>query len=134
MATKDDAMLVIEFSRWAKEWGFYEANSWLRENRDKWNTYEVFRDALPPSSEGYHHVHTVLGFYENLGLFYRHRVIDTNLLFDWLDFVDPWSRLAAVALGLRDDAENPDLWTNFELLARDQRGWLERRDAHGTAT
>lgn len=127
MATREDAMLIIEFSRWAKDWGFYDANDWIRQHRSELARYEDFTRNFPRTSDGYRHAHTVLGYYENLGLFYRHDVIDTDILFDWLNFVDPWERLSHLALGLRAEAANPALWTNFERLAGDQRAWLDKQ-------
>jgi hypothetical protein len=120
-------MLIIEFSRWAKDWGFHEADDWVRAHRAELATYQDFVTNFPRTTPGYRHVQTVLGYYENLGLFYRHNVIDVDLLFDRLNFVDPWQRLSHLALGLRAQATNPALWTSFEQLATDQREWLEKQ-------
>lgn len=122
MATPDDARLIIEFSRWAEEWHFYEANHWIM-SEEYLAEYRPFVERYPEGSVEYQHVTKVLGYYENLGLFYKHGVIDRELLFDWLDFSDAWDRVASFAHGMRAATENPKLWANFERLVEDQQAW-----------
>lgn len=125
MATRQDALLIIEFSRWANEWGFHDSNRWIREHRSMLESFETFSSSCPRESEGFMHVHTVLGYYENLGLFFKHGVIDEALLLDWLDFVGPWdSVLGALALGLREASAEARAWENFEALVDAQRQHL----------
>lgn len=126
MATYYDARLIIELSRWAQDWGFHEANAWLEQHADELRDYADFKRRFPAGTSEFKHIFTVLGFFENVGLFRKHGVIDEELLFDWLDFTRPWSELAAVALGHRKDRENPTLWQNFEALAQGQRHWKAR--------
>ena len=123
MATYHDARLVLELSRWAQDWGFHEANSWVF-GRQFPADYPAFEANCPVGSEGYSAVHKVLGFYENVGLFLEHGVIDAPFLFDWLDAVSVWDRVGPVALGLRRQAGIPALWRSFERLAERQRAHL----------
>jgi hypothetical protein len=120
MATYHDARLVLELSRWAQEWGFHEANRWVWSSRFPAD-YAAFQSDCPAESEGYSAVHKVLGFYENVGLFLEHGVVDGPFLFDWLDAVSVWDRVRPVALGLRREANIPALWRSFERLAERQR-------------
>lgn len=121
MATKEDARLIIEFSRWAIDWGFHEANVWIAGHAADVSSYQSFVETYPPGTPEHRHPFTVLGYFENLGLFYKHNVIDEALLFDWLDFCGPWNKLSSFAYSHREDKQNPQLWGNFEALAQAQR-------------
>jgi hypothetical protein len=121
MATADDARLIVEFSRWALEWGFHEANAWTRGHAEMLTDYEVFVTAYPPGTVEHRHPFTVLGYFENLGLFFKHHVIDEDLLLDWLDFTSPWQQFEKFVQSQRELRGQPALWENFEALATAQR-------------
>lgn len=129
MASHEDARLIVEFSNWARTWGFHEANSWVTLHQDALQDYRSFGKKFPPGTPEYRHPFTVLGYFENLGLFYKHKVIDEALLFDWLDFRRPWRILESFALADRVAEGNDDLWIHFELLARDQASTKARLQA-----
>lgn len=128
LATHEDARLIIDLSRWAQEWGFHDANRWVRSHVTELTEYDTFIVEHPPGSNEYKHPFTVLGYFENVGLFHKHNVIDEPLLFDWLDFEGPWKLLGDFALAHRTDAGEPTLWCNFEALARHQQ---QRRATDG---
>lgn len=125
MATQGDARLIIEFSQWAHTWGFHESNSWVYRNPEEVRDYGEFVKRFPPGTSEHRHPFTVLGYFENIGLFYKHDVIDKALLFDWLDYTRHWRLLGAFALGHRKSEENQRLWRNFERLASDQAAWKD---------
>ncbi len=120
MATHQDAMLIIEFSRWAEDWGFHPANRWVRGHLEEVRDFDTFKRLHPPGTDEHRHPFTVLGYFENLGLFHRHGVIDEDLLFDWLNFIEPWELLSGFARSHRDASGNPGLWEHFERLAAEQ--------------
>lgn len=126
MATHEDAKLVIELSRWAQEWGFHDANRWIRAHEDEVRSYETFIEKHPVGSGEYKQPFTVLGYFENIGLFFKHEVLDVPLLFDWLDFEGPWELLQEFALSHRASRGEPTLWENFERLAQAQRKYRTR--------
>lgn len=130
-ATADEARLIVEFSNWAQTWGFHPANRWVVQHRSELKDYEQFQVDHPAGSDGHTSIYRVLGYYENIGLFYKHEAINRDLLFDWLDFCEPWSIVADYALAERAAGANPTLWANFELLATDQRKYMERPGSDG---
>ena len=76
MATYQDARLIIELSKWAQDWGFHESNQWIRSLEKAPENYREFASEYPPGSKEHRHPFTVLGYFENIGLFLKHEVVD----------------------------------------------------------
>jgi hypothetical protein len=125
VATPDDARLIIDLSQWAVDRGFHQANAWLWKNIEDVQDYDAFVEKYPADSEERPYPWSVLGYFENIGLFHKHDVIDRAMLFDWLEFDGYWQVLENFVVGNRKAKDNPELWTNFEKLVADQRAWRE---------
>lgn len=80
--------------------------------------YEEFIDRCPPGSDGHQDLHRFLGFFETVATLWKHDLFNEKLLLDWL-FI-PWDRVEAIALGMREARELPQLYENFEKLGRRQ--------------
>ncbi len=55
-----------------------------------------------------------------VGALYKPGLLNRELLFDWLAVAPIWDRLKGFALGMRKDRKVPQLWENFELMAKAQ--------------
>lgn len=119
MTAYEDARIIIEFSRWALEFGLHDAERWISEHMSELDDYRKFKDRYGPDSRERLYPFSALGYYENLGLFYKHGAVSPAMLFDWLDFTEAWENLRAFALSHREASGLP-LWTNFEGLAKAQ--------------
>ncbi|MFI5036386.1 MAG: hypothetical protein ACHQFZ_09315 [Acidimicrobiales bacterium] len=108
MAAKhEDAMLIVQLSRWSTEMGLDRAMK------------EIFSDGFDAGdgSSDNESVRTVLGFGETVGTLVKHNLLDWDLLSDlfWIDGM--WRQVAAQARFARERAGEPSLYEHFEALA-----------------
>ena len=116
--TKDDANLMIQFLRWGAAEGVQDAMNWVWSDDFIFN-YDEFIAKYPRGSEEYGKVTKVCGWFESIGTLYKQGLFNGELLFDWLTVKLPWSRLSGFAMGVRDAAEEPRLYENFEAMAKE---------------
>jgi len=119
--TYDDATLVVQLAQWASASGAEEASSWMFSDEFT-PDYAEFLKKYPAGSEGWAKASKILGWYETVGAFYKHGLINEALLFDLqaTDFV--WERMKGIALGMREEFGDAALYENFEAMAKAQKG------------
>jgi hypothetical protein len=106
--TREDAALIVELAKWGTMTGLPEASRVVF--ADDFDGESA--DALDP------HVQTMLVFHETVGTLVKHKLLDRDLVLDWLWVSGAWERVAAAALEARERAGVPELWENFEALAK----------------
>jgi hypothetical protein len=108
--TREDAALIVELAKWGAMIGLAEASRTIfSDDFDRESA-----EALDP------HVQTVLVFHETVGTLVKNKLLDRDLVLDWLWVSGAWARVGAAALEARAHADVPQLWENFEALAGSQ--------------
>jgi Domain of unknown function (DUF4760) len=106
-AKHEDAMLVVELSRWSTELGLDKAMK------------EIFSDGFSAGdgSSDNESARTVLNFCETVGSLVKHNLLDWDLLSDlfWIDGM--WKRVEPFARFARQRTGEPRLYEHFEALA-----------------
>lgn len=107
VAKHEDAMVLIQLSRWGTELGLEDAMK------------EIFADGFDPGdgSSQNESVRKVLNFGETVGSLVKHKVLDWDLLSDlfWIDGM--WRQVRAHAKYQRQRTGEPRLYEHFEALA-----------------
>lgn len=108
--TYDDANLLMQIMIWGDQRGTEQAGQ------------AIFGDDFDPETVSIddESVRKVLGFFEVTGTFVKQGVLDAGLVYDMWTVATTWGRLANVALRMREKMNEPRLWENFELLAKNQ--------------
>jgi hypothetical protein len=108
--TREDATLIVELGKWGAMIGLPEASR------------KIFADDF--DAEGAdaldEEVQTVLVWHETIGTLVKNHLLDRDLVYDWLWVSGSWNRVAAAALAAREEAGVPELFENFEELAKGQ--------------
>ena len=81
--------------------------------------YDEFIAQYPRGSKEYGNATKVCGWFESIGTLYKQNLLNGELLFDWLTIKLPWSRLSGFAKGVRNEAGEPRLYENFEMMAKE---------------
>ena len=116
--TYQDAKLIIQMAQLSS--GMDTARAWIWS--DKFiPDFPKFIKKYPKGSEEYSNVMKISGWMELLGTFYKHKLINEELLFDWLAVDLVWERLKGFVLGERDAAGYPKLYENFEAMAKAEK-------------
>jgi hypothetical protein len=107
MAKHEDAMIVIQLSRWSTEMGLGGAMK------------EIFADGFDASSGSADNdsVRTVLHFGETVASLVKHNVLDWDLISDLFDIAGMWGQVKASAEYERNRHGEPRLYEHFEALA-----------------
>jgi hypothetical protein len=65
----------------------------------------------------------VSGFWDGLGLLYRKRIVDKQLVKEFYQFAVPfeWEKVKPIILGIREKNQEPELYNEFEYLAGEMR-------------
>ena len=79
--------------------------------------YKEFIKRYPVGSEEYSKFSKICGHFETIGTLWKHKLINEELLFDWLAVDMVWNRVKGVALGVRQESGEPRLFENFEAMA-----------------
>ena len=108
--TREDANLIVELAKWGSMIGLPEASRTIFS--DDFDAESA--EALDP------HVQTVLVFHETVGTLVKNELLDKELVLDWLWVSGAWERVGQAALEARAAAGEPQLWENFEALAKSQ--------------
>lgn len=83
-------------------------------------TYSAFVKKYPPGSDEFGKLVSLCAWFETVGTLYKHGLLNSDLLFDWLAVEPTWNRVKGFALGMRKARNVPRLWENFELMAKAQ--------------
>jgi hypothetical protein len=107
MAKHEDALIVIQLSRWGTELGIDDALK------------EIFADGFNASDGASDNdsVRKVLNFGETVGSLVKHHVLDWDLLSDLYWIEGMWRQTEAHAKYLREKIGEPRLYEHFEALA-----------------
>jgi hypothetical protein len=108
--TREDATLIVELAKWGAMIGLPDASR------------KIFADDF--DIEGADvldaEVQTVLVWHETIGTLVKNHLLDRDLIYDWLWVSGSWDRVRPAALAAREQAGVPELFENFEELARGQ--------------
>lgn len=111
MSAHDDAVLLIQIAQWGTQMGFQRASRVV-----------LSEDFDPQSARAdEEEVATVLTFGETIGTLTKRALLDTDLVLDWLWVAGLWDRVGPAAEKAREHFGVPDLFENFEALARQQK-------------
>ena len=107
--TRDDAQLMIQIAQWGTSLGVQEAMP------------RIFADDFDPETADAmsdQAVRTMLMFGESIGTLTKNDLLSVELVRDWLWVEGIWSRVGPAALNQRDKFGEPQLYENFEALAK----------------
>ena len=116
-ATYDDAQVMLRCSALFQEANLGPVSAWVFSD-DFPTDYADFISTHPMGSERYGDLMRYAGFFETVATLWKHELFDEDLLLDWL--LVPWSRVARVLTGIREDRGVPRLYENFEALGAAQ--------------
>jgi hypothetical protein len=107
-ATRDDAMLMMQFLRWGTELGLEDALK------------TIFSDDFDPQGEpaASPEVGKILTFGEALGTMVKQGLLNRELVVDLLWVEGIWARVEPHAHKARESDREPRLYENFEALVK----------------
>ena len=110
MPDHHDAALIVQLARWATEMQHEEAVA------------EISRENFDPQSVTIEEpsVRRVLQFGETVGTLTQNGLLDQGLVLDWIWFAGLWERVGPAALREREKRGVPELFENFQALAKAQ--------------
>jgi hypothetical protein len=110
MGSTAEGALMIQIAQWGTSIGLDES---LR---------TVLAEHYAPEQASYEekHVQTILSFGETVATLTKNGCIDQELILDWLWISGMWARVAPAATAQREKLGVPELFENFEALARVQ--------------
>jgi hypothetical protein len=107
--TREDAQLMVQLAQWGTALGIERhLPTILSEDFDP-DTAEVADDES---------VRVVLMLGESIGTLTKHKLLSTDLVYDWLWIEGMWARVGPAALRVRERFGEPRLYENFEALAQ----------------
>jgi len=88
---------------------------------------EARKAAVLPFQGEYQALGTIANFFESMGVFVKHRIIDREIGCDLWAFVvmRNWEALLPVTTFVRRELDTESLWENFEYLANTSQRWIE---------
>jgi hypothetical protein len=110
VANREDATLLVQLAQWGSTMGLEEAQ------------HAVWSDTFDPETASAEDVlvSRILNWGETVGTLTKNGLLDTDLVLDWLWVSGLWARVGPAALRLREKQGVPELYENFEALARRQ--------------
>jgi hypothetical protein len=118
--TQQDAQVMLQLATWYTESHVGEAINWARSDEFT-GDYAEFAKRFPNGTEGRLLLNRILGYYETVGTLWKNRLINEDLLFDWLWVPAGWDLVKGIAIGMRAELANVGLWENFEAMAERER-------------
>ena len=115
-ATREDVQLLLQIeqvfrpSKEAKKFAWSEATK----NGEGWF------DRYGWDSDERVYVNEYSTYFEMCGMLMQMGLIDRDLVLEWLPAQFAWSQVSPVLLEARRVLDAPDLWVNFEALAKAQ--------------
>ena len=117
--TFQDAQIILQIAQLAANNGIHSAMNWLWS--DDFNPdYAEFIKVHPHGSDGYGKARLVAVHYETIGTLWKNKLINEDLLFDWLSVTAVWERLRSLVLAERKAFGIAALGENFQKMARAQ--------------
>jgi len=114
--TYQDANILLKLMKLSTMAGLSAATNWMWSDQFILD-YEDFIKKYPVGSEEYGKVSKICGHYETIGTLWKHKLINEELLFDWLAVDLVWNRVKGIALGVRQESGEPRIFENFEAMA-----------------
>ena len=108
--TREDATLIVELAKWGAMIGLPDASRKIYAD-------DFDPDAAHPLDE---EIQAVLTWHETIGTLVKNHLLDRDLVYDWLWVAGSWDRVGPAALKAREQAGVPELFANFEELAKGQ--------------
>lgn len=115
--TYQDATLILQLMQLHSMAGLSEAMNWIWSDQFI-SDYADFVKKYPANSEENVKVSKICGYFETIGTLWKHKLINEELLFDWLAVAMVWDRVKGFALGIRQVAGEPRLYENFEAMSK----------------
>jgi hypothetical protein len=115
--THEDAMVLLKLYEigstpdQGKAWNFVHSEEFI-------NDFEAFKKKFPKTSEEYGHVLTYSAWFELIATLWKHKLLNQDLLFDWVLVRPRWKRVEKFMIGYRQEMKEPRLFENFEALAK----------------
>jgi hypothetical protein len=122
-ATREDVQLLLQTDQALKPGLAAKKFVWTDVVEDG----EGFFDRYGWDSDERFHINEVATYFETCGLLWKMGLIDQGILFEWVPAELYWRRVGPVLLEARRVLDSPELWHNFEALARAQE---EEEPAH----
>lgn len=118
-ATQQDAQLMVAINNGpvAERALVGQELLWAYDTPPTWKQFD--RDH-PARSEGRIAVTAVLNYYETIGTYVKQGLLDRGLVYDLLWVKGLWARCENIALHYRERAGEPEIYANFERLAKAQ--------------
>ncbi|MDP9238760.1 MAG: hypothetical protein M3P30_15410 [Chloroflexota bacterium] len=117
--TFQDAQIMLQIAQLSAANGVPAAMNWLWS--DDFNPdYAEFIKVHPHGSEVYGKARLIAVHYETIGTLWKNKLINEDLLFDWLSLTGVWDRLRSLILGERKAFRIRALGENFQKMARAQ--------------
>ncbi len=110
--TKEDAQLIVQLAQWG---AMMDLGSALAIVFDE----QFDPETATTNDEG---VRDVLYFTETLGTLVKNDLLNRELTLDWFAVAALWERLAPAALRAREQYGVPQIYENFEALAKVEAG------------
>ena len=114
--TYQDANILLKLMKLSTMAGLSAATNWMWSDQFILD-YEDFIKKYPVGSEEYGKVSKICGHYETIGTLWKHKLINEELLFDWLAVDLVWNRVKGIALGVRQESGESRIFENFEAMA-----------------
>lgn len=107
MADQHDAQLILQMSQWGTQMGLEEA---MR---------TIMAESFDPekATEDDPNVRRVLQWFETVGTLTKNKLLDTELVLDWIWVAGAWDKVRPAALRAREKVGVKELYENFEALA-----------------
>jgi hypothetical protein len=109
--SREDAKLVVELAKLGAMSGVGDAAA------------KIFSDGFDPDTAELSdpEVRLVLGYNETVATLVKNKLLDRDLVLDWLWVTGTWDRVGPAALRARERAGVPALYENFEALVASVR-------------
>jgi hypothetical protein len=117
--TAEDAAVMLSIARLDAANGIPSAMNWLWSDKFV-PDYGEFIKKNPAGSDGYGKADLLALHYETIGTLWKHKLINEELLFDWLLVTGVWDRLKSFVLGQRRQFGQAALGENFQKMANAQ--------------
>ena len=103
--------MILELAKWGAMIGLQDASR------------KIFADDFDAAGANAldAEIQTVLVWNETIGTLVKNHLLDRDLVYDWLWVAGAWDRVAPAALEAREQAGVPELFANFEELAKGQK-------------
>ena len=115
--THQDAELLLQLVQLHSTAGLSEAMNWIWSDHFILD-YDNFIKKYPAGTYENIKVSKICGHFETIGTLWKHKLINEELLFDWLAVAMVWDRVKGFALGVRQESGEPRIYENFEAMAK----------------